>query len=151
MSDFDRLCEVLETMDPEMFNQIINEKSVSIVEGMAGILEDDFDIITTYVDFLLCAAAADGKLAEEEYILLKPTLDFILEKDVGYGDAQKIFYDARLDKPEEFKKSIDAMVDLIGMLSPGLKDDIILVCMMVCAVDGRISYKEREWIRRLIE
>lgn len=151
MSHFDRLCEVLETMDPERFNLLINEKSSDIIKGMEEMVKDDFDIITIYIDFLLCAAAADGRLAKEEYILLKPTLDFILGKDVGYEDAQKVFYDAGLDRPEEYKKSVDAMVDLLGLLSPELKDDMILVCMMVCAVDGRISQEEKEWIKRLIE
>ena len=151
MSQFDKLCEVLETMDPDTFNQLINEKSANIIQALGTIMEDGFDVITVYVDFLLCAAAADGRLAEEEYILLKPTLDFILDKDVGFGDAQKIFYDARLDKPEEYRKSVDAMVDILGLVSPELKEDIVLVCMMVCAVDGKVSYDEREWIRQLIE
>lgn len=151
MSQFDKLCEVLETMDPESFNRLINEKSANIIEGLSMVVENDLDIITIYMDFLLCAAAADGRLAEEEYILLKPTLDFLLERDVGYGDAQKIFYDARLDKPEAYKQSVDMMVDILGVISNELKEDIVLVCMMVCAVDGKISYEEREWIRQLIE
>ncbi|MBR7152777.1 MAG: TerB family tellurite resistance protein, partial [Candidatus Methanomethylophilaceae archaeon] len=70
MSQFDKLCEVLETMDPDTFNQLINEKSANIIQALSTIMEDGFDVITVYVDFLLCAAAADGRLAEEEYILL---------------------------------------------------------------------------------
>ena len=43
------------------------------------------------------------------------------------------------------------MVDLLELVSPKLKEDIVLVCMMVCAVDGKISYKERKWINNLID
>ena len=46
---------------------------------------------------------------------------------------------------------MDAVADLLGEVSPDLKDDIVMVCMLVCAVDGSISERERAWIRQLIE
>ncbi len=46
---------------------------------------------------------------------------------------------------------MDRMVDVIGLVSPELKDDIVLVCLMVCAVDGKVSAKEKKWIKQLIE
>ena len=74
-----------------------------------------------------------------------------MEADMGYGDAQKFFYDNGLDKPEGYKQSMDAIVDLVGLVSQELKDDIVLLCMLVCSVDGEMSVEEREWIQQLIE
>lgn len=43
------------------------------------------------------------------------------------------------------------MVDILGQLSDKLKEDIIIVCLLICAVDGTISYKERKWVKQLIK
>lgn len=151
MSDFDTLCKVLEGMDAASYNEIMDAKTVDVIAGLAGLTEDGLSAVSIYADFILCAVAADGKLTEEEFLFVKPFLDVILERDATFGDAQKIFYDAGFDKPKDYKRSMDMMVDIIGEVSPELKDDIVLLCMMVCAVDGKISEKEKKWIARLIE
>ena len=51
----------------------------------------------------------------------------------------------------ELKKSVDEMVDVLGLLSDDLKDDIITVCLLICAVDGKVSLRERNWIKQLIK
>ena len=43
------------------------------------------------------------------------------------------------------------MVDLIGLFSEDIKADIIVVCMLICAIDGNISAKEKNWIKQLID
>ena len=52
--------------------------------------------------------------------------------------------------PKDYNNTVDLMVDILGTISLDLKRDIIIVCMMICAVDGKISYKERKWIKQLI-
>lgn len=108
------------------------------------------DAITIYLDFVLCAVAADGKLTEEEFILVKPIMDLVTGSDVSYENAKAIFKAAGLDKPKEYKAAMDKTVDLLGIISPELKDDIILVCMLICSVDGKISFREKRWIKKLI-
>lgn len=151
MSDFNKLCKTIENMDPLAYSAIVIEKSVGIVKGLADITEDGVAGVNVYADFILCAIAADGKLTKEEFLLLKPTLDLILGTNVTFEDAQAIFYMAGLDKPKDYKKTVDRMVDVIGLVSPELKDDIVLVCLMVCAIDGKVSMKEKRWIKQLME
>ena len=50
----------------------------------------------------------------------------------------------------QLKRYVDDMVDLLGLVSDDLKEDIILVCLILCAVDGKISAKEKRWIKQLI-
>lgn len=151
MSDFNKLCKLFEQMDPYAYSDIMVEKSVGIIKGLADITDDGVAGVSIYADFILCAVAADGKLKEDEFLLLKPVLDLILERDVTYEDAEKIFFMAGFDKPKDYKRTMDRMVDVIGLVSPELKDDIVLVCLMVCAVDGKVSAKEKKWIKQLIE
>ena len=151
MSCFNMLCEVLERLDDDTYNVLMEEKSSRIIPALMDITSDGLTGVQVYVDFVICAVAADGKLTEAEYQLIKPILDLSLEKDVGYGDAQKFFYDNGLDKPEGYKQAMDAIADMLGLVSGDLKDDIVLLCMLVCAVDGEMSDEEREWIQQLIE
>ena len=151
MDHFDVLCKVLEKMDPETYDQIIMEKSSRIIEALTTITEDDVDGVSIYLDFILCAISADGVLAEEEYLLVKPSLEALVGREISYDEALEIFKAAGLEDPEEYKHAVDLMVDILGLLSQELKDDIVLVCMMVCAVDGVISDSEKEWIAQLIE
>lgn len=151
MSTFNDLCKVMETLDPASFSQIMVEKTVDILNGLAGITEDGMDAVTIYLDFILCAVAADGKLTEEEFILVKPIMDLVSGTDVTYENAKAIFKAAGLDRPKEYKAAMDKTVDLLGVISPELKDDIILVCMLICSVDGKISFREKRWIKKLID
>lgn len=52
---------------------------------------------------------------------------------------------------KELKQYIDYIVDIFGLISDELKEDIITVCLLICAIDGNISAKEKNWIKQLID
>lgn len=151
MGNFDDLCSVLENLDPRTYRGLMMKKTQDILVAFGAMSEDTEDNIALYCDFLLCAVAADGVLTEEEFLLAKPVLDRMLDADISFQDALEYFGDYGLDQPEGYKDTMDGIVDMLGTVSPTLKDDIILVCMLVCAVDGVISEGEKSWIRQLIE
>lgn len=151
MGNFDDLCSVLENLDPRTYRGLMMKKTQDILVAFGAMSEDTEDNISLYCDFLLCAVAADGVLTEEEFLLAKPVLDRMLDADISFQDALEYFGDYGLDQPEGYKDTMDGIVDMLGTVSPTLKDDIILVCMLVCAVDGVISEDEKSWIRQLIE
>ena len=150
MFEFNKLCKAFEEMDPNTFGDIIAEKSVAIIAALTAITRNGMDGMKIYLNFILCSIAADGKLAEEEYMILKPAFEKLAGKEVSYDDAVAIFKEAGLDKSKDYKNVVDEMVDILGTISLDLKRDIIIVCMMVCAVDGKISRKEKKWIKQLI-
>ena len=151
MSSFNDLCKLMESLDPATYGKVMVEKTADVLVGLKGITCDGLDALAIYTDFILCSVAADGKLSEEEFLLVKPVLDLIAGADVSYEEAKAIFKAAGLDKPKEYKAAMDKTVDLLGLVSPQLKDDIILICMLICAVDGKISFKEKRWIKKLID
>jgi len=151
MSSFDALCNLLEDMDPETFDQVFNEKSVAVVTQLVNLTADGKSGINAYLNFILAAVAADGNLAKKEFELLKPTFDQMAGKDVTYDEAVKMFNDMGLNKADALKDAADTMADVIGLLSEDIKDDIVMLCLLVCSIDGKISEKEKEWIKQLIE
>ena len=150
MFEFNKLCKVVEEMDPQTYGAVIAQKSVAIIAALTAITKDGMDGMKIYTNFILCSIAADGKLDEAEYQILKPGFEALAGKEVPYEEAVAAFNAAGLNRPGEYKKVVDEMVDILGMISLDLKSDIVLVCMMICAVDGKISRKEKKWIKQLI-
>ena len=151
MSDFDTLCTKLEEMDPATFSQLFNEMSADVIDCLADLTADETDGVTAYLQFILASVAADGVLAEEEFELLKPLFDRMAGKSVTYEEGILIFKEMGLDKADAYKDVVDTMVDIIGLVDDDLKDEIIMVCLLVCAIDGEVSQKEKDWIKQLIE
>ena len=151
MSDFDTLCKQLENMDPAEFAEIFDKKSADVISALVALTADGKDGVTAYLQFILASVAADGVLSKPEYLLLKPMFDRMADKDVSYDEAVEIFKGLGLDKPEAYKNIIDTMVDIIGLVDEDMKDDIILLCLLVCAIDGEVTKEEKDWIRQLAE
>ena len=151
MSDFDTLCKQLEQMDPTTFADIFSKKSDDVIKSLVALTADGTDGVTAYLQFILASVAADGVLSKPEFLLLKPMFDKMAEKDVSYEEGVEIFKGLGLDKPEAYKNIIDTMVDIIGLVDEDMKDDIVLLCLLVCAIDGEVSEKEKDWIRQLAE
>ena len=149
MSDFNTLCKQLESMDPETFRDLFNELSVKVTSQMVNIAGKDG--LSAYLNFILASVAADGHMTEEEFQLLKPIFDRLAEKDLTYEEGVAVFNALGLDQPESFQKVVDTMVDVLGLLSDELKDDIVMLCLLVCAIDGEVSDKEKAWIKQLID
>ena len=76
-------------------------------------------------------------------------MKYFLGDDINYSDAKKAVKGMKAES-KELKVITEKMIDVIGSFSPELRKDIVLVVMVICASDGRISLRERAWIRRLL-
>ena len=149
MREFNLLCKELEQMDPLTYTAILAEKSLKILPALAVIEQDGIDAVIEYTTFILGAIAADGKLSEEEYLLCEPLLKAFFGDSINYDVCSALVSTYR-SETRAIKNVVDNMVDILGLLSEELKSDVILVCMMICAIDGKISLKEKRWIKQLI-
>ncbi|MBR3409570.1 MAG: pyridoxamine 5'-phosphate oxidase family protein [Candidatus Methanomethylophilaceae archaeon] len=151
MSTFNELCKKLENMDDVSYNQTFNALSVKVMDDLASLTETGDDAYSVYLQFVLAAVAADGKLSPDEFALLKPFFDKAADSDVTYDDAVAMFKEMGLDNPEDLKGVADLMVDIIELASPETKDDIVMLCLMVCAIDREVTDEEKKWIAQLVE
>ncbi len=151
MSDFDTLCKQLEQMDSAKYAEIFSEITDTVIAELVALTADGKDGITAYMQFVLASVAADGVLSKPEFMLLKPWFDKMTDSDTTYEQAVEIFNGLGLDDPEVYKNIIDTMVDIIGLVSEEIKDDIVLLCLLVCAIDGEISQEEKDWIKQLAQ
>lgn len=150
MREFDKLCKDFENLDALTYTAFLAKKSLEIIPALGAICEDGLTGIQIFNTFILGAMAADGKLSEEEYLLCYPLLKVFFGDELTYEDCAAVFKKLKKDQ-RELKKSVDEMVDVLGLVSEDLKDDIVLVCLAICAIDGKVSLKEKNWIKKLIK
>ena len=149
MTEFDDLCREAEDIDFETRCAILKGKSQEILPLLSEKSEDGesgADILST---FLFSAMAADGRLSSEEYDLLYPLLSSFLGEKINYTDAKKAVGAMRKEN-REMKKISEDMVGVLAEFSEDLRREIVLVIMMICAVDGKISLSEKLWIKKLL-
>ena len=149
MTEFDDLCREAEDIDFETRCAILKGKSQEILPLLSETSEDGesgADILST---FLFSAMAADGRLSSEEYDLLYPLLSSFLGEKINYTDAKKAVGAMRKEN-REMKKISEDMVGVLAEFSEDLRREIVLVIMMICAADGKISLSEKLWIKKLL-
>ncbi len=150
MKEFNKLCKEFEEMDALNYNIILDELSSRIIPALQVITDDGIKGEMIFARFLMGAIVSDGKLSEEEYQFMQPMLERFFGDTVDF-DYCKTLIKENKTMGKDLKNEVDYMVDVLGMLSDDLKNDIITVCLMVCAVDGKVSFKEKRWIKQLIE
>lgn len=149
MKSFNELCKIAEELTPEEYTAVMVEKSREILPALHGITDDGIETVKLYAAFLISSVCADGKIDEAEYLLLLPALKTLFGSDFDYDDAKRL---AREFRPESkaFKSAVNEIIDEIGSVDEGLKDDLVIVSLLICAIDGKISAKEKRYIKQLI-
>lgn len=98
--------------------------------------------------FVLAAAVADGELAENEYALLEPMFKSFFGDEVSFAESKALV--KTMAKGEKgLTELADDLIDLLGILSDEFKAQLVMICLMICAVDGNVSESEKQWIKRL--
>lgn len=151
LSEFKDLYEVYsdgkKCVDALKCGAVLGDYAEKIRLGLQALNVDDENSMRLLKLFVLGSLAADGRYSDDE-------LDFchVLVADLFEGST-----------PEEIKEEFscldvkhlqhvaDDLADLLGEASEELKEEIVLVCMIVCGIDGKITSKEKKWICTLIE
>ncbi len=149
MKEFDLLCKEFEQMDPVSYDVFLTTKSAEIIPVLSAAAKNGVTGTTIFFSFILGAVCADGKLTEPEFALIAPIAKMFFGDSVNYDSAKKAFKSLKREN-KELKEIVEQMIDIIGLFSEELKEDIIIICMMICAVDGKITNKEKKWIMQLI-
>ena len=150
MREFEALCKAYEKMDALTYAAVITEKAGRIIPALSAITEDGLDGVTLFASFVMGAVVADGNLSLEEYAITFPLFKVFFGKEVNFEACNLIVKSMRRET-KLMKQYVNDMVKVFGLVSDELKDDIVLVCLMICAIDGKVSLKEKRWIKKLIK
>ena len=149
MKDFNELCRSVEELSPLEYAAVLGRTSLKIMPAIRAFSEDGRTCAEVLAAFVIASVYADGKLDESEYLLMAPLLKAFFGEDFDFEDAKKLAKEWRKEG-RAVKKEVDYLVDFLGTLSEELKGDIIFACLLMCAVDGKVSLKEKSYLRQLM-
>lgn len=150
MKQFNDLCKEFEQMDPLTYATALEDLSGDIIPVLTAITKDERSGLELFENFILASVVADGKLTEEEYLMSVPLFAKFFGDYVNYEDCKYFVRKCKADN-RDLKQFTDDMVDMLELVDDYVKDDIITVCLLICAVDGKVSAKEKRWIQQLIK
>lgn len=147
MFEFKKLCNELEALNPIERGALLAEKSVSVVRGLSE-LDLPFNPVETLVSFILGSVVSDGTFNEKDYLYIYPSLVKAFGNDFDFLSSKQALQIAK-DIKKEISKDTKELLSVIAMCDEELAADIVALCLLVTSVDGKISLKEKRYIRQL--
>lgn len=129
---------------------LLEEKSIAVLEELhslriPGLVPEDI-----LAGFMIGSVVADGKIKESEYLLIYPALVRTFGADYDFITVKRSFLKNR-DGIKIIETYTDQMLTILRFSDENLKQDVITLCLCVMSVDGKISLKEKRYLRTLFE
>lgn len=148
MFEFKKTCDAFEKLSFAEKSLIIAEKSVKIITRLYAYAPREVEPSRALAGFIIGSAVADGKINEREYLLMYPSLVKIFGNEFDFTSVKE-----RLSKNVDVKRAVadytEQMIEILDCVDDGLKDEVIILCLCVTAIDGKISLREKKYIKRL--
>lgn len=147
MFEFRKLCNEYEKLSAAERGLLLAEKSVVVLTKLRLLDLREVRPVDALAGFIVGSVVADGKLDEREYLLIYPALIRAFGYDFDFQSVKEGFLQAGARKlVGEYTRE---MACVRGNLDEDLQRDVITLCLCVTALDGKISLRERRYIRRL--
>lgn len=147
MFEFNKLCNELEKLNPVERGVMLAEKSTLVVKGLND-LDLPFNPVKTLVAFIIGSLVSDGSFNEKDYLYIYPSLVKAFGNDFDFLSAKQALQLAK-DIKKEISNETKDMMSVIAVCDEELAADVVALCLLVTSIDGKISLKEKRYIRQL--
>ena len=149
MFDLEAICTEVEKMDPVTYTRVIGEKRESVIKGITAVVGDAEQASTMLTMLVFGAVLSDGKFDEKEFGLTKPLIEEIAEQEVTYEEELEFMTAIKAER-KSTNPLLVSLVEMFGLASDELKSDVVELCLLVCAADGKITKREKNWLAKLV-
>ncbi len=148
MWELQRLCRAYERLSAGERLALMAESSAAVLARLHALAVPGLDPIRTLAGFIIGAVASDGRLCEQEYLLIYPSLVRVFGSDFDFASVK-----AELRNDVEGRRRLAEytarMSRLLGLLDEELQNEVLTLCLCVLSIDGRVSLREKRYLRRL--
>ena len=149
MFEFEKIMKDYEKLTTVERGLILTEKSVGILAKLAALDIEELNPVDTLAAFIIGSVAADGKLHEKEYLLINPALVKTFGQDFDFETIKKGF-ESDKDTRREIAEYTKDLIRILELVDDELFEDIIILCLCVVTIDGKVSLREKRYIKQLI-
>lgn len=150
MFEFKKLCNEFERLSAVERGLILTENSVKILAKLRLSGENVKDSAQILACFLIASIVSDGKVNEKEYILMYPALCKVFGTDFDFNQVKEMVEKNVKDTKAVVDYSRE-MLELLDSSDESLRKDLIVLCLCIVSIDGKVSFKERRYIKKLIK
>lgn len=144
-----QLRDIYKDLEKKSTGEIMALINTALSEILPELKKYDADIAKLFAGYVFTVVAADGKIRDEEMIIVKPIIDAIWGISSTKADAKEIILKNGF-KDKDMREGFRGVLDAIGRNNPDLRIRMILLAMYISAIDGDISRKEKAFIESLI-
>lgn len=148
MFEFAKVWKEYEALSPAERGAVLGVKSVEILAKLRQLNLPGVDPVQTLAGFILGSVVADGRVNEQEYLLMYPALLRVF----GDGfDFESVKESLRLNRGERdaVQQYTKDLLSLLSLADESLCKDIVMLCLCVVSIDHKISPREQRYIRKL--
>ena len=147
MFEFQSLCNKVEALSPDERGALIAEKSVAVVRGLRA-LNLPIDPIEILASFVIGSVMSDGSISEKDYLNIHPDIEKAFGDLCDIAGIERTFKVSR-DVRKEIERDTTELLAVLGEADEALGMDIVLLCLLVTSVDGKVSMREKRYIKQL--
>lgn len=148
MFEFQKLCNTVEGLTPAERGALIAEKSIAVVHGLRALDDIRFDPVDTLAAFIIGSVVSDGAINEKDYLYIYPSLVKAFGEMCDLAGI-KTSLKVSADVQKEISSYTRALMSALSEADETLGEDLILLCLLITSADGKISLKEKRYIKQL--
>ncbi len=148
MFEFKKVCDDYEQLSVIERSALLVSKSVSVLAKLEEASVPGIDSVETLATFILGSIVSDGKVNEQEYILMYPALVKVFGSDFDFESIKQLFA-TNFAERKQMREYTQNLIRILDLLDEDIRRDVIIICLCVTSMDGRISLRERTYIKQL--
>ncbi|MCH5156262.1 MAG: hypothetical protein J1G02_00110 [Clostridiales bacterium] len=150
MKSIEQFIEDYNNLSPEERSLAFSKYTMQSMSSFVKSAED-FEEATYALGVLTCAAIlADDRISDEELLILYAGLKISLGTKADIEESKKLAAEILQDK-NDYKDSAKIVAEkYLSVWNDNDKENVIMLCIALCAIDGVVSPKEILWLKELI-
>lgn len=150
MFDFFKLCNECEKLGSLERSVLLAEKSAAVLLRFNSVHIEGVSPVKTLAAFILGSIVSDGAVNEKDYLYIYPSLVKAFGVDFDFAAVKQAYKTAK-DIKKEIARYTKELMTIIAAADEQLRTDIVTLCLLVVSVDGKISVKEKRYIKQLLK
>lgn len=148
MFEYIEKCKKFEKLSTFERFALLANKSFIITNKLSELGLNVNDSLSLIATFILGSIVSDGEVNEKEFLLMYPALLRTFGDNFDFDSIKEAFQNDFKTR-NELKNYLKDILSLLNSVSNELKEDIIDICFAIVTIDGKLSLKERIYMRKL--
>ena len=148
MFEYIEKCKKFEKLSTFDRFALLANKSLIITNKLSELGLNVNESLSLIATFILGSIVSDGEVNEKEFLLMYPALLRTFGDNFDFDSIKEAFQNDFKTR-NELKNYLKDILSLLNSVSNELKEDIIDICFAIVTIDGKLSLKERIYMRKL--